>query len=574
MWAGVSPEQADEPIGETDAWMVERCAWTMVWLGVLAGGLSTWGSWSSSPVLTVLAPVLVVAATAGIVTAWMAGNPRSRNLQLLALAVVVVSVLVSQYGVIHTRRFYATDSAAFDHLAAQTLLSGRDPYAVSMSAAHWMLDIPDRYWTYTTTGGHVTDVSYPAGSFLLIVPAMLLGFHHHVVDWMDLLAWLVAGVLMFALLPAALRWLAALLILTPVFVGAFTYGGTDALFLPFLMLAVWRWDRYGGGRQAGLAAWIGPVALGLACSVKQSPWFCVPFLVAGVALEARRAGGRPLHTAGRYAGTVLAVFAAVNLPFIVWHPGAWWHGTLTPFAQPLVADGQGLVSLATHGIVRGVDLTYLTVSGALVFLTVLILFVTTYPRVKRVWLVVLPLAMFVSPRSLGSYLIDFIPVALLAALTVSTGPATRRRVRTEGIASPLRPTLPAVLCAVPALGAVAAAVLAFAGPPLQLTVLRVDESAGGRTLTAITLSVRNLTDAPEMPHITVTMGTHLNGYWLPLDGTMDPIPPHAVATMTVYSPIVTTPAAPGVQWLVSAYTSSPRALSTSALLVGRGPGPA
>lgn len=120
----------------------------------------------------------------------------------------------------------------------------------------------------------------------------------------------------------------------------------------------------------------------------------------------------------------------------------------------------------------------------------------------------------------------------------------------------------------------AAAVLAFAGPPLQLTVLRVDESAGGRTLTAITLSVRNLTDAPEMPHITVTMGTHLNGYWLPLDGTMDPIPPHAVATMTVYSPIVTTPAAPGVQWLVSAYTSSPRALSTSALLVGRGPGPA
>ncbi len=576
VWEGVAPRQTDpvptnEPLPDADPWLVERCAWSMVWLGVMAGAFSTWGSWSTSPVLTVLAPVLVVAATAGIITAWMSGSPRSRNIQLLALAVVVASVLVSQYAIIHKSRFYATDSAAFDHVAAQTLLGGRDPYAVSMSAAHWMLDIPDRYWTYTTTGGHVSDVSYPAGSFLLIAPAMLLGFHHHVVDWMDLLAWLVAGVLMFALLPAALRWLAALLILTPLFVGAFTYGGTDALFLPFLVLAVWRWDRFGGGRQAGLAAWIGPVALGLACAVKQSPWFCVPFLVAGVTLEARRAGRRPLPTAARYGGTVIAVFAAVNLPFIVWDPGAWLHGTLTPFAQPLVADGQGLVSLATHGIVRGVDLTDLTVSGALVYLTVLALFVTTYPRLKRVWLVAVPLAMFVSPRSLGSYLIDFIPVALLAALTVSGETTSRRPVRAEMTAARWRPTAPVALCAVPALGAVAAAVLAFASPPLQLTVLGVDATAGGGTLTAITLSVRNRTDSPQVPHVTVTMGTHLSGYWLPRDGHMDPVPAHGESTVTVYAPIVTPPAAPGVQWLVSAYTSSPRALSTSALVVGPGP---
>ena len=153
------------------------------------------------------------------------------------------------------------------------------------------------------------------------------------------------------------------------------------------MLAVWRWDRYGGGRTLGLPAWIGPVALGLACSIKQGPWFCVPFLMVGVALEARRAGRSPFRCGARYGATVVAVFAAVNLPFIIWNPSSWLHGTLTPFIEPLVADGQGLVSLATHGIVRGVDLTDLTVCGALVYLTVLAVFVTTYPLLKRAWLV-------------------------------------------------------------------------------------------------------------------------------------------------------------------------------------------
>ena len=65
------------------------------------------------------------------------------------------------------------------------------------------------------------------------------------VDWTDLVAWLATIVLLFALVPASLRWLVALLGLTPFFLGSFTSGGTDAMFLPFLVVAVWRWDRYG-----------------------------------------------------------------------------------------------------------------------------------------------------------------------------------------------------------------------------------------------------------------------------------------------------------------------------------------
>jgi hypothetical protein len=384
----------------------------------------------------------------------------------------------------------------------------------------------------------------------------------------DLLAWLVAGVLLFGLVPAALRWLAALLLLTPLFVGIFSSGGTDATFLPFLMVAVWRWDRYGGGRKLGLAAWIGPVALGLACAVKQGPWFCVPFLTIGVALEARNAGRSPLRCAARYGGTVLAVFGVVNLPFIVWNPSAWLHGTLTPFIEPLVADGQGLVSLATHGFVRGVHLTDLTVCGALVYVTLLAVFVTRYPLLKRVWLVALPVAMFFSPRSLSSYLVDFIPVALLAAVSVTD------RGRVPRPVAPPRgkrwTPMAAAACCLPALGAVVAGVLAFSGPPLALTVRHVETGDGGMTMTALTLSVENLTGSPEIPHVLVTMGsTYSAGFWLPRQGRMEPIPPHGRTTLTLYPPALTTTASLGTEWLVAAYTADPKALSTSALQVGQ-----
>ena len=87
---------------------------------------------------------------------------------------------------------------------------------------------------------------------------MALGFHHAIVDWMDLGAWLIAGILLFVMVPVTLRWFALVIALTSLLIALFSDGGTDALFMPFLILAVWRWDRFATGRGAGLAGWIGP----------------------------------------------------------------------------------------------------------------------------------------------------------------------------------------------------------------------------------------------------------------------------------------------------------------------------
>ena len=242
--------------------VVERCGWSLVWLGVLASGLGLWAAWSSWPGAALVAPLLVLAGITGTAAVWLVRSPRSRVMQLVAFGTVLLGVATPQAVAIHVRQYYTTDSAAFNQVAAQALLHGKNPYTTSMASAASLLKVPSHFWTYTVDGGHVTQVSYPAGSFLLQIPAMALGIHHEIADWMDLGAWLVTGVLLFVIVPSSLRWLAALIVLTAEFVGMFGNGGTDAIFLPFLVVAVWQWDRFATGKQAGLARWIGPVALG------------------------------------------------------------------------------------------------------------------------------------------------------------------------------------------------------------------------------------------------------------------------------------------------------------------------
>jgi uncharacterized membrane protein len=560
---------------EADSVTAERCAWTLVWLGVLTGGINLWGFWWFSPLTVVLAALLVLVGVVGVTACWLTRDPRTAWLQRVAFGAVLVSITAPQAAIIHTRLFYSTDSAAFDDVAARALLHGHDPYTVSMAAAARLLPVPDRFWTYTISGGHVAHASYPAGSFLVDMPAMLLGMHHQVVDWMDLGAWLLTGVLLFVLLPVSLRWVAGLVTLTPIFVGMFSTSGTDAALLPFLVVAVWRWDRFGLGRQAGIAHWVGPVALGAACSIKQLPWFCVPFLAVGVLMEGRRRS----HGAGRwlvvrYLASVAGVFAAVNLVFVVWHPGPWLHGTLTPLVDPLVADGQGLVTLATHGITGGVNLTLLTLAGALAYVAILAAFATWYPALKRVWPLALPLAFFFSSRSLASYLVDLFPVALVAVISVAgaaSAPVGRlgRTGRVWALAPRSRWSRGAVV-ATPSVAGVVVAALAFLSHPLQIDLRGVQTSHRGRSVETVTLTASNRTNGRVTPHFLVNTGNNPNGFWLLSGGRQVALPPHGSVTLTLYAPPQTVAPETGARWLIEAYTGQPRSLSTSRLELWHG----
>jgi uncharacterized membrane protein len=551
------------PLARGDS--AERCGWSLVWLAVLSAGVGLWGTWSSWPAGGVVAPLFVLVGIAGLGATWLVASPRSWTIQVTGLAAAALSTLGNQAVAIHVRQYYNTDAAAFNQVAARVLAHGADPYAVPMTSAARLLKPPSDYWTYTMAGSYVTHVSYPAGSFLLEAAAYRMGFHHEIVDWTDLFAWILTGVLIFVLLPSATRWLAGLLLLTPVFVGTFGSGGTDALFLPFLVLAVWRWDRFGLGREAGLARWIGPIALGLACSIKQTPWFCVPFIAVGLYIEARTSGRRPLRLAGGYLAVVAGVFLAVNLPFIIWQPSAWGRGVLLPFTSALVPDGQGLVTLALHGVARGASLPLLSLAGVLVLAALLAAFVFGYPVMKRAWMLLLPVCFFVATRSLSTYLLDLYPAALVAALTVrpavptATAPNGARTRTTWGLI---------------ALGSAGAAVvvsiLAFLSPPLQIGVLSFRASQAATSLNAVTLTVHNNTDVAVTPHFMVaTVNTNPDGFWYPADGRSFELPAHRTSTVTLFPSSFTAAPHHGSQWLVEAVTSSPEAVSTSPLQLWR-----
>jgi uncharacterized membrane protein len=542
-----------------DATAAERCAWSLVWIAVVIGGISLWGDWSIWGPSGYLAPTVVVVGMVGLAATWLVASPRPLGFQVSAMVALVASTLADQGVPIHARQYYSTDSAAFSQVAARLLVHGIDPYTAPMGAAAGLLQTPSQYWSYTVDGGYVNHFSYPAGAFLFQVPAMALGFHHQIVDWMDLFAWLVTGILVFVVLPSSVRWVAALVMATPILAGIFASGGTDAAFLPFLVLAVWRWDRFGLGRSAGLARWIGPLALGVACSIKQTPWFFVPFLVTGVFLEARASGRRPTPTALRYSAVAAGTFVAINLPFIVWHPGAWASGTVLPFTNPLVADGQGLVTLALHGITRGVSLPLLVAGGLLVVVALWGAFVVWYPWMKRVWVVLLPLAFFVTPRSLTTYLIDFFPVALVAVVTVA--PAGRAAAP-WGVGRWRRP----YGYAVGAVAAVAVAVvaLAFTAVPLELGVRSVATSDAATSLDSVTVSVHNDTGRTLTPRFMVTVGaSHPSGYWHAYHYRPVVLSPGGSTVVTLYPSTFVAAPTHGSFWLVVAYTASPEALSVS-----------
>jgi uncharacterized membrane protein len=545
--------------------LLQRGGWTLAWFAVLTAGLGFWSAWTSWPGAAVMAPLLVVTGVAGMTATWLVADPRAGALPWTALGAAILAVGLPEAVAIHVRRYYTTDSAAFNQLATRALLHGKDPFETSMASAASLLNPPSHYWTYLADGGHVTQVSYPAGSFLLEAPAMALGFHHELADWTDLVAWLATGVLLFVLLPIGLRWLAALVLMAPAFVGAFSAGGTDALFLPFLVLAVWRWDRFGAGRGAGTARWIGPLALGVACSVKQTPWFCVPLLVIGLGLEARRRGDATWRVPALYLAVVVGVFAAFNLPFVIWGARAWAYSLVLPFTKPLVADGQGLVTLALHGLTGGVVLPLLSVAAALAYVALLAAFVVWYPAMKVVWLFVLPVVLLVPGRSFSSYLIDFFPAALVAAVSVVGMPLAAR----ADAGRPARRWAARSAVGVPALASAAVCVLAFTSAPLDLSVVDVRTSQATLRLDAVTVTVHNLTGHRVTPHFLVALdSTHPSGFWTPVNPAGQlALGVGATATVTLRPNEFTWSPAHGAHWLVEAYTTSPDALSTSALQV-------
>jgi hypothetical protein len=455
---------------------------------------------------------------------------------------------------VHTAPAYGTDELAFDQYAGQLAQHGLNPYTHSMGPAFDLFRVSPGGYTFTLTGAKVTQLSYPALSFLMYVPFLALGWSNQLGVGLDVIGWSIATLLIFKFLPRPLRPAALLL------GGAVTYtqlsviGLTDMLFMPLLVIAAYRWDRFGRDWRS----YIGPVAFGLAIAVKQTPWPILPFVLLALALDERertnlRAGA---ERAGRYLLAVIGAFLVPNLPYIIAAPSAWARGTFTPIFKSLVPAGQGLIGFSLFLHTGGGSLFAFTALFVLVFVLLLVVYVGTFPLLRALTFVLPAAAYFFAVRSYAAYLVALIPPGMVAAITVGQTPPggvsglIRSRAWKLGIAAA---TAACVIAALFALGS---------RSPLSLTITEVDISGAGNTGQAITVEVRNRSGSAVSPAFTLETASGVSSFWHIADGPKR-LAPGKSASYTLTSPDAASQFSADNGLTVLAFLSKPASVSVS-----------
>ncbi len=495
------------------------------------------------------------------------------------LAWVTVGMVVGAFVVwgvlqITTAPGYGTDEIAFDQYAAQLVSHGLNPYAHSMAPAFTQFHVSPDGYTFRLDGQPVTSLSYPALSFLLYVPFVALGWTTQLAVVLNVVAWAIGIIVAYALLPRSVRPLALVVGSLGLYVSYAVGGVTDAIFVPLLIGAVYGWDRF--VTERGPWAWRGPVLLGLAMAVKQTPWLLLPFLVGGIAIEATRWAGSTrfgVRTAGRYVAIAVAAFLLPNLPFLFMDPSAWLSGVLTPISSHAVPAGQGLIELSLFLGLGGGSLTAYSIAVVVVFLFLWLSYLATYPLLKS-WAVVLPaVVLFFSARAFGSYLIMLLPAAIVGACTISRRTAGRpdRFIELgplvdEGVGSlsswrPWRHWQWIVLGGAGAVVVTVAGVLLYS-PPLSLQITSVRTSGQLATVVQLGVRVENDSGTSLRPHFSVESGGTLTAFWVAQGGPSQ-LAPGARADYTLLAPnfFAQPPISGGFQ--VVAFTDGPGTVSRS-----------
>ncbi|PZS39613.1 MAG: hypothetical protein DLM62_07325, partial [Pseudonocardiales bacterium] len=406
--APAARQSHSEGDGDAAAW-TERvlrslaAVFLLTWSFRLSGYL-TFGTWLAIPVV-----LLGLTGLLAIVTAWLPRGTltsrRLRQIDLVVLAAVIVALGVWCYFQIYMAPDYGTDEIAFDQYAAQLALHGINPYLHSMAAAFPLFHVSPNGYTFLLNGRPVTKLSYPALAFEEYMPLLALGVKAQAAVWTDVASWALGGVVLYTVLPRKLAPLAAIVISLDVFTGYAVGGITDFLFIPLLIGAAAGWDRFVWTR--GPAAWRGPILMGLAMAVKQTPWLVVPFVVAGIVLESRRLRdwAQGIRDGLRYLGIAGAAFLVPNLPYLLNSPRGWVSGILTPITAQTVPAGQGLVSLSLSLSVGGGSLQDYNAAALVVLVVLFICYVTTYPVLKPAAFLLPSIVLFFAARSFGSYLV-------------------------------------------------------------------------------------------------------------------------------------------------------------------------
>jgi uncharacterized membrane protein len=570
--------------------LAERGLWTMVGVGLL------WWSWqligdSYNPWTVIFLVGANLWGLGTVVAAWLPDNGWTTNAKLtnrLAWATAFVTIATfSAWAIVSLINGldYGTDAIAFNQYAAQLAIHGVNPYTHSMAPAFQMFHTPTSYYTYSFTGTPVTALSYPSLSFLVYAPFLALGWADNVAPWLNMVAWALTVVMMFAVLPKRVRPVALLLGGYGLYV-AFAMGGvTDALFMPLLTVAAYKWDRFGQGRWT----YIAPVMFGIAMSIKQTPWPALPFLLLALTLDEYNRTGieQGIRRAAKYLAVAVVTFLIPNIPWIVASPSAWVKGVFTPLFANMVPTGQGTMSLSLYLHLGGGSMTAFTLAMGFAIILMLIAYVGTYPLL-RVALFVLPaFAFFFASRSNVNYFISLIPAGIVAAVTAGPAPLRRADASSNGLrmdgrrfaalggwgslvnrlGGPGRTFRSPRWLYATAIAAVvfvaAAAYSMYKQPPFKVQVVGASTTGTTNHIEALNLRVTNTSGKPIQPHFDIMQGGFNSTFWIINSGPKH-LAPHGVGKYTIISP--NAGAQPGAYggFNVVGYLSNPESFSVAA----------
>ena len=364
-------------------------------------------SWSAGIEIELGIPL--AAAFAALAALGIAGIPLrlGRRAPWALPALLIASVAAFSIVLSSTMPQVATDELAITAYAARDVLSLVNPYLPgATSGALGAYGLSAYYWTPLATGGHVTWLSYPALSFLYLVPAAALGVQARAVLVAATLALLAAIYLRYrgygrlSILPLLIALVDANVIYYP------AGSVPDVLWaLPLgISLALL------GRRPRASAA-----LYGISLAAKQIPAAVLPYILYS-AYRDRGARG-----ALEYTGIAAAAFAVPNAPFALADPRAWLSAVLAPLTDDLVGIGQGPGMLSFLGY-YALPRSYFAAMEILVAVALLIFYAAEYPRYRLSFIAFPILIFFFNYRFLFNYVLYW-PILALMVLPDAVGGA-------------------------------------------------------------------------------------------------------------------------------------------------------
>lgn len=245
----------------------------------------------------------------------------------------------------------------------------------------------------------VSTHSYPAMSFLLILPIVWLGLPS--IGILQALTLLCLMALLIALTPRQYRWLMTGIVLLDVD-GIRSVASSDLAIWPVVGLALlWFLREH---------RWWASMIFGVTMAIQQTAWFAAPFYLIWVIRRRGWLAGFQECAVG------IGVFFAVNLPWIIQSPMAWLRSLFLPMTLPLYPDGSGFIRLALAGAIPLWQPIIYSLIEFGVWIVLLIVAWRRYPQQPFLGIVLPFAALLFAWRSPSRYFILLPFLAILAVL--------------------------------------------------------------------------------------------------------------------------------------------------------------